>query len=102
MDNWVILQILLDIYLCGFILYYIFYYRKKEYTLLKKNRLREETESRKINETLKEFLRDSEVASQGMIEAFKKEHNSIKQSINYLNLKMEELKTASTKSEKIL
>jgi len=102
MDNWYILQIILDIYLCGFVLYYILAYRKKEYSVIKKQHLKEETETKKINDTLKEFLKETEVASLDMIEAFKGEHHAIKQSINYLNMKMEELNNAATNSKKLL
>jgi len=101
MDNWFILQIILDIYICGFVVFYIISYRKKEFDLLKRQKLREVTETRRINETLKDFLKDSEAATLEMIDAFKKEHHSIKQSINQLNLKMEQLDRA-TKSTKDL
>lgn len=101
-DLWYILQIILDIYLCGFVIFYIVSYRKKEFALLKKHRLREEAETQKINATLKDFLKDSEKVSFGMIEAFQKEHQSIKQSINYINLKIEELNSASVETSKLL
>ena len=48
MDHWYILQIILDIYLCGFVIFYIVSYRKKEFELLQKQRLREEAETKKI------------------------------------------------------
>jgi len=102
MDQWYILQIILDIYLCGFVIFYIVSYRKKEFELLKKQRLREETETKKINDSLSGFLKDSEKATIDMIDAFKKEHLAIKQSINYINLQMEELHKASEASKKLL
>lgn len=102
MDKWYILQIILDIYLCGFVVYYMIAYRKKEYDLLKQQRVKEESEITKIQETLKGYLETSEAASKDMIDAFQNEHHAIKQSINYINLKMDELNKAVKESERLL
>jgi phage-related tail protein len=102
MEKWYILQIILDIYLCSFVIYYIVSYRKKEYAILKDVHDKDESDSKRINETLKNFLVESEAASQEMIQAFKQEHTAIKQSINYINMKLDELNDASKESDKIL